>query len=158
MSDLVINVSWEYFLGIVGSIVALAYYASGRFSRLETSVDWLSEAVRELSIKAENVSTKLFAADSPVSLTPAGRRCLEESGLKLYIDLRKPVFMDELGTGTRIDICRIQDAAFRLLGQLRFDDNFAWRLNRFAFENGVSTDLLRRVGAIYLRDIVAKRI
>ena len=33
------------------------------------------------------------------------------------------------------------------------DDTFARHLNKFAYRNGASTDLLRRVGAIYLRDI-----
>ena len=32
---------------------------------------------------------------------------------------------------------------------------FQHHLNEFAFANGMSADLLRRVGAIYFRDIVA---
>ena len=46
MSDLVINISWEYFLGFIGSSILLAYYANGRFTRLETDVQMLAELVK----------------------------------------------------------------------------------------------------------------
>ena len=157
MNDLVINVSWEYFLGIVGSIVALAYYASGRFSRLEANVEWLSDAVRDLTIRAENLSSKLFETGSPVSLTAAGYRHLEKSGLKSYIDRRKADLVRQVRPSAPFDLYRVQDSAFRLLAHISFDDSFARRLNKFAFERGISTDLLRRIAAIYLRDIVADR-
>ncbi len=157
MNDLVINVGWETFLGILGSIVALAYYASGRFSRLETNVEWLSDTVRELIIRAENVSSKLFGSGSPISLTAAGCRHLEQSGLKSYIDRHKDSLVRQLRAKAQFDRYRIQDSAFRLMARIRFDDTFGRRLNAFAFEHGVSTDLLRRVAAIYLRDIAADR-
>jgi hypothetical protein len=157
MNDLVINVRWEYFLGILGSIVALAYYASGRFTRLETDVQWLSDAVRDLTIRAENISTKLFAATSPVSLTFAGQRHLEESGLRSYINRRKDTLIAQLRTIPSFDRYRVQDAAFRLFANIRFDDGYERRFHKFAFESGISTDLLRRLGAIYLRDIAADR-
>ena len=76
MTDLVINVNWEYFLGIVGSIVALAYYANGRFTRLETSVEWLKQALQDLknsveraassSAIATKASNHMRAAEPPV--------------------------------------------------------------------------------------------
>lgn len=157
MGDLVINISWDYFLGIVGSIVALAYYTSGRFSRIESDVQWLSDAVRDLTIRAENIATKLFSNSSPVSLTLAGQRHLEESGLRSYIDRRKDALIGELHGIPRFDAYRAQDAAFHLLAHIRFDDPFERRLRRFSFESGISTDLLRRLGAIYLRDLAAGR-
>jgi len=157
MNDLVINISWEFFLGILGSIIALAYYANGRFTRLETNFDWLSEALRDLTIRAENISSKLFDTGSPVSLTRAGRKFLEESGLELYIDLRRRDLVDELRRTVRFDVYDIQKAAFRLFDRILFEERFTRRLKKFAFDNGVSTDLLRRVGAIYLRDIALRR-
>lgn len=44
-----IDINWEYFLGILGTLIALAYYANGRFTRLETSVEWLKDAINALS-------------------------------------------------------------------------------------------------------------
>jgi hypothetical protein len=157
MNDLVINVSWEYFLGILGSIIALAYYTSGRFTRLETDVHWLSDAIRDLNIKAENISRKLFDAGSPVTLTFAGHLHLDHSGLKSYIDRRKPDLISQLRSSARFDIYRLQETAFRLMARMPFDQTFERRFNRFAFDKGMSTDLLRRIGAIYLRDLAAGR-
>ena len=62
MTDLVINVNWEYFLGIVGSIVALAYYANGRFTRLETSVEWLKQALQDLKNSVERAASSSATA------------------------------------------------------------------------------------------------
>lgn len=150
-----INVSWEYFLGIVGSIIALAYYASSRFTRLETNVQWLSDVVRDLVIKAENISTKLFNSGSPISLTFVGHLHLEQSGLKSYVDRRRADLVRELRKSGPSDLYSVQDAAFRLMARMPFDEPFAYRLNTFAFKRGISTDLLRRLAAIYLRDIAS---
>ena len=157
MNDLVITVSWEFFLGIMGTLIAIAYYANGRFTRLETNFDWLSDVLRELTIKAENISAKLFDNSSPVSLTATGRRSLDASGLKSYIDARSHGLISELRSATSFDLYDTQAAAFHLLGRIRLEDAFARRLKAFAFESGVSIDLMRRLGAIYLRDLALKR-
>jgi hypothetical protein len=153
MTDLVIGISWEYFLGIMGSLIALAYYANGRFTGLETDVGWLKETISELVINAENVRTKLFQNGSPVSLTAAGYHTLQRSGLKSYIDAKKQPLLRALKLGTVTDTYELQRRTFRFLADLSFEDIVAQHLNSFAFANGISTDLLRRIGAIYLRDI-----
>ena len=84
-----INITWEYFLGIFGTLIALAYYANGRFTRIETNFDWLADTVRDLTIRTENLSTKAFEVGSPVSLTATGEQLLRDSGLKSYIDHHK---------------------------------------------------------------------
>jgi hypothetical protein len=56
MNGLTISVSWEYFLGVMGALIAVAYYTNGRLTGLETSVQWLTEAVRELVLRAENIT------------------------------------------------------------------------------------------------------
>jgi hypothetical protein len=150
---LTININWEYLLGIFGTLITIAYYANGRLTRLETNFDWLADAVRDLTIKTENVSARAFETGSPISLTATGEQLLRDSGLKSYIDNRR----DELAAGLRaqapFDLYTIQESAFRMFGRISFDDTFARHLNKFAFRHGTSTDLLRRVGAIYLRDI-----
>ena len=150
---LAININWEYFLGIFGALITLAYYANGRLTRLETNFEWLADAVRDLTIKTENVSAKAFEIGSPISLTATGEQLLRDSGLKSYIDNRR----DELTAGLRaqapFDLYTIQESAFRLFDRISLDHPFDRHLNKFAYRNGTSTDLLRRVGAIYLRDI-----
>lgn len=154
MNGLIINVNWEYFLGIVGSLILIGYYANGRFTRLETNFHWLSETVRELTIKAENLATKLFNSGSPISLTVEGRWCLEQSGLRSYIDEHQDELVSELSLEAPLDLYRVQETAFRLFARAPLNESFTSQLNKFAFRNGLSTDLLRRIGAIYLRDLV----
>jgi hypothetical protein len=43
MNGLTISVSWEYFLGVMGALIAVAYYTNGRLTGLETSVQWLTD-------------------------------------------------------------------------------------------------------------------
>ena len=62
---LTINITWEYFLGILGSLIALAYYANGRLTRIETNYQWLSDTVRDLAIRIENISARAFESSSP---------------------------------------------------------------------------------------------
>jgi hypothetical protein len=50
----------------------------------------------------------------------------------------------------------VQESAFLLFAGISLDGVFEEQLNAFAFESGVSTDLLRRVAAIYLRDLAAQ--
>jgi len=155
MNGLIIYINWEYFLGVVGTLVAIAYYANGRFTRLETSVEWLKEALRGFTIASENASMKLFEARSPLSLTRAGSRILKESGLEGYIDEHQ----DELIKLTKLyrphlDPNHLQDRSFRLFADVPFAPEFEQRVNEFAFANGISIQYLRRVGAIYFRDLV----
>ena len=150
---LAININWEYFLGIFGTLITIAYYANGRLTRLETNFDWLSDAVRDLIIKTENASARAFEIGSPISLTATGEQLLRDSGLKSYIDNRRDVLTDGLRAQAPFDLYAIQESAFRMFDRISLDDAFARHLNKFAFRNGTSTDLLRRVGAIYLRDI-----
>ncbi|MBV1699524.1 MAG: hypothetical protein KGQ47_14390 [Hyphomicrobiales bacterium] len=148
-----INIGWEYFLGIIGMVIALAYYANGRLTRLETNFDWLAAGLRDLSIKIENVSAKAFDAGSPISLTATGERLLRDSGLKSYIDRRRDELSAQLRLSAPIDPYTVQEITFRLLDRITLDESFARNLNKFAFRTGNSTALLRRVAAIYLRDI-----
>jgi hypothetical protein len=50
---LIININWEFFLGVIGTLVILAYYANGRFTKLETSVEWLKDAIKVLTQRNE---------------------------------------------------------------------------------------------------------
>jgi hypothetical protein len=154
MDTLSINISWEFFLTVIGSLIAMAYYANGRFTGLETNVDWLKETISELLINAENIRTKLFKNESPVSLTPAGYHVLARSGLRSYVDAKRQALVSALRVSP--NQYELQRKAFHLFAELRFEDPVARHLHDYAFANGVSTDLLRRVAAIYLRDLASQ--
>src|SRR5215831_12697296 len=86
---LTINVTWEYFLGFFGTLIAFAYYGNGRLTRIETNYQWLADTVRDLAIKTENISARAFESSSPISLTATGEQLLRDSGLKAYVDRRR---------------------------------------------------------------------
>jgi hypothetical protein len=154
MSGLTINISWEYFLGVIGALIAVAYYTNGRFTGVETTVQWLTEAVRELLLRAENNTQRVFDNTSPISLTRSGQQVLRSSGLKSYIDTHATSWLIRAPWG---DPYRLQSWAFRLLDGMNFDARVNARINEFAFAHGLSTDLIRRIGGIYLRDLANSR-
>jgi hypothetical protein len=156
MGGLTINISWEYFLGIMGSLIAIAYYTNGRFTALETTVEWLKETVTELMLDSENHRTKLFRTGSPITLTPTGYHVLGRSGLRSYIDAKRQILVAGLNAPMASDSYELQRRAFHLLAELPFEHIVEHHLNNFAYMNGISPELLRRVGAIYLRDIATK--
>jgi hypothetical protein len=48
MNGLIIYVDWQYFLGILGALIGMAYYANGRFTKIETTVEWLKKILLEI--------------------------------------------------------------------------------------------------------------
>jgi hypothetical protein len=153
MDAIAITVSWEYFLGILGALIAIAYYSNGRFTAMETDIGWLKEMVSELSIKAENVSAKLFKNSSPASLTSAGYHALARCGLRSFVDAHRRTLLAALNAESLSDRYEIQRRAFSILAELTLDEPAARHLSTFAFSNGMSTAILRRAAAIYLRDL-----
>jgi hypothetical protein len=54
MNGITIYVDWAYFLGIVGTLIGIAYYANGRFTKIETTIEWLKEILLEIKERLEN--------------------------------------------------------------------------------------------------------
>jgi hypothetical protein len=54
MNGITIYVDWAYFLGIVGTLIGIAYYANGRFTKIETTVEWLKEILLEIKQRLED--------------------------------------------------------------------------------------------------------
>jgi hypothetical protein len=153
MDVLVMHLSWEYFLGVMGALIGIAYYTNGRFTGLETDVGLLKDTIGELAINAENVTAKVFKKGSSVSLTATGYHVLKRSGLRSYIDTKRTKLLATLNPAKQSDPYAIERRSFRLLAELPLDGAVGRHLDSFGFNNGISTTLLRRVGAIYLRDI-----
>jgi hypothetical protein len=156
MEGVIIYISWEYFLGILGALIGLAYYANGRFTKLETTVDWLKETLRGLKIGSENGTLKLFEAGSPISLTETGQRILYESGIATYIDIHKTELLKRCNTRSISNPYEFQANVFGMFADLEFNEGTDEQIKRFAFHNGMSVDLIRRAGAIYFRDIIVQ--
>jgi hypothetical protein len=54
MNGITIYIDWAYFLGIVGTLIGIAYYANGRFTKIETTVEWLKEILLEIKERLED--------------------------------------------------------------------------------------------------------
>lgn len=53
MSELSIHIGWEYFLGLIGTLIGVAYYTNGRLTRLETSMEWVKDTLTRLTARLE---------------------------------------------------------------------------------------------------------
>jgi hypothetical protein len=53
MNAITIYIDWPYFLGIIGTLIATSYYANGRFTKIETTIDWLKDTLQEIKTRLE---------------------------------------------------------------------------------------------------------
>jgi hypothetical protein len=58
MNGVTIYVDWQYFLGILGALIGMAYYGNGRFTKIETTVEWLKEILLEIKKQLDNDGTQ----------------------------------------------------------------------------------------------------
>jgi hypothetical protein len=54
MNGITIYVDWSYFLGIVGTLIGIAFYANGRFTKIETTIEWLKGTLLEIKSRLED--------------------------------------------------------------------------------------------------------
>lgn len=154
MDGIIIKISWEYFFGIMGVLLGIAWYSNGRFTKLETSMEWVKDALKEIKVSNSNEKNPVFATNSPVALTPKGTELLDASGLKKYIDSHKKELMKLCDGKESINPYEVQEHIFKVFNASVFEEKFYDQLKRFAFEQGADIELIKRVGAIYFRDIV----
>lgn len=152
-SNLIINIGILETLTIIvafsGTLIALAWRASGRLTRVETLIEGIDKRLTTL----EGKTIGAFKSQSPIALTEQGLKMLEGSGLKGFVDdgfdeLKKLATEGE-DLETSYDI---QTVAFDFFNELSFDQSFQKELKQYAFENGISMEVLRRVAGIYFRD------
>jgi hypothetical protein len=67
MNGITIHVDWQYFLGILGALIGMAYYANGRFTKIETTVDWLKQTLLEIKAELETRENRESVRSSPRS-------------------------------------------------------------------------------------------
>lgn len=149
MEELVIKIDWIWFLGIIGTLITIAFIAGGKFSKLETSISWIKETVTKLEGRMDNA----FGSASPVKLMEKGLDVLNSSGLKEYIDKNQDALISNCGLTKLHNQYDIQEKAFNCLDRFDFGD-FENKLKKVSFERGMSIEIIRRIGGIYFRDIL----
>ena len=88
-----------------------------------------------------------------MSLTSAGYHALARCGLRSFVDAHRRSLLAALNAESVADRYEVQRRAFGLLAKLTLDEPVARHLSTFAFSNDMSTTILRRAAAIYLRDL-----
>lgn len=158
--SLLIAIDWPYFLGIMAGLIVIAWYGGSRLTGVEKDVSWLKKTVdkidnkvSELSIKFGNEEKKLFNSSSPIQLTPKGDVILRESGLRAYLDNIKSNLLRACEDKRDSNPYEVQQCIFDLFDSMQFDPEFNNELKKYAYESGIEMDILRRVGAIYFRDL-----
>ena len=110
--------------------------------------------VRERFATLEGKTAGLFQAQSPISLTEAGRRYLAHSGLQEFIDENQDDLMHQGEHDRKLESpYDVQQFAFEFFDQLTLPDDLENEVKTFAYNHGVSMDSMRRIGGIYFRDL-----
>lgn len=154
----------ESLLGIAAVVLAVGV----AWGRLNTSVNKIDSDVRELKSDVKDVRERfaalegktsgLYQAHSPISLTKDGDQTLTESGLKEYIDQNKQVLIDACDAGADMRTpYDVQEYVFDFFDSHEFPQEVEDELKTYAYNQGIKMDVLRRVGAIYLRDLALEQ-
>lgn len=172
VETLLISVGVPQFIGIIFtvtfSLMAVAWKVGGRLSRVETLVesirheldDWkdsVDQTIEDLELDFDNFKSGSFENGSPIQLTAKGERILTESGFKNYIDSHRDTLLNYCQTNFKMDTAYdIQEVIFEYFRKLELEPDFEKKLKEYVFNEGISMELARRIGAIYFRDICLK--
>lgn len=151
MEGLIINIGWEYFLGIVGTLVIIVWYAGGKFAVIETRLDVLDRHISKFLLDA-------FApAHSPRQLNDRGLKVLTDSGIQPVIDSLRSELLDKLKS---LDLKNPYDAEKAILDLTQnipeLHPELLDSLKTGSFNTGTDINSLLFVGGIYLRNLVFK--
>lgn len=155
MESLVIKIDWIYFLGLMGSLIGIAWYSSARFTKAET----LLEGVDKRLTSIEGRNNGAFQSQSPISLTVKGENLLKESGLKTFIDNEKTSLTEKCSKDNNMTSAYdVQNCAFSFFDSMEFESVFEKKLKDYAYHEGIDMKVLRRVGGIYFRNIILEKL
>lgn len=160
MEGLTLNIGWEYFLGILAALGAIVWYSGSRFSKIETDVQWLKDGIKDLKLSVETIGRPpLFQSQSPIRLTELGQQILAESGLKGHIDSDTEMFMTFCrGRGSLTNPYDVQTTVFDFFDNYTFYPVLEDQLKKYAYSKGMSLSSLKRIAAIYFRDICLEKL
>ncbi len=160
-NNLVIEINWVYFLGIIGALIAIAYYSGGRFKTIETNIDWLKDAVKDLAndskVGRDNKRLNVIGNASPLRLLDKGVFVLKESGMQTWVDGNTDFLEKQCGDFCNTSAYEIQEQIFDLFDNLKLDADVDKKFKDYAYKEGMNVETIYRIGAIYFRDICLKK-
>lgn len=110
--------------------------------------------VRERFSGLEGKTANLFQTKSPISLTDTGNKYLKESGFKDFIDSNNELLSAACSKDRKMKTpYDVQESVFDFFANYDFPTEILDKIKTYAFNQGINVDVMRRVGAIYFRDI-----
>lgn len=162
-TEIVIKIEIIYFLGIIGSLILIVWRGGLKLGNIENSLKWLKEGFEKVESRLGSLEVKKSGMEnpgSPVDPTKKGWKYLKESGLDKIIDEEKredllKILKDSLPENyTKYDV---QEKARIVVLNLRDDTEVGKKMEEYAFDNGISVDILLRLGGLLLRDNFLER-
>ena len=156
-TELIIKIDMVYFLGILGTILTLAWIFSKKLSVIETSITLIKRELGRLWNGISSMESRLAGAEgskSPLNPTHLGWKWLNESDLTKIIDEEKKTWLlQNLRNSLPPDYTDydVQEVARRVMVSLK-DDSLMKDVKQYAFEHGIDIEMLLRLGGLLLRD------
>lgn len=156
-TELVLKINILYFLGIIGTLLGITWYAAYKFGTLEDSIKWVK---RELSNLWDAIKTReamragVEGKGSPINPTELGWKYIKESGLERIVDEeKKEELLEKLRNFLGKDYTEydVQENARKILVSMK-DDPTLKPIKEYAFNNGIDVDIILLLGGLLLRD------
>lgn len=158
-TEFVIKIDMIYFLGIMGSLILIAWYAGSRVSSIETSIKWIKEQLDDVSRRVFTLwEERVARARSPIKLNQRGEDILEKSGIKDLIDNGLPQFLDSVKEKNPQNAYQVQEFSKEAVFRIKLNPEILTKLQNGAFGVGTDIDTLLLVGGIYLRDLLLLKL
>jgi hypothetical protein len=127
-----------------------------KYEKIETEIHKMSGDLRECTTKIEertsSSQTKYAKRGSPMMLTPDGQSLLKQSGGDKFIEKNKDEFVEKLRAMNPRSAYDVQESAKQVFEKMQNEDRFI-PFKDFAFNEGLSLDILFLVLGLHLRDI-----
>ena len=157
VTEIIIKIYFLYFLGIVGTLIGLTWYASHKFSKLENSIEWIKRELGNLWDAVKGREARRAGAEatgSPINPTELGWKYIRESGLDKIVDTeKKEELLEKLKNSLGKDYAEydVQEKARKLVVSMKDDPMFK-PVKEYAFSNGIDVDIILLLGGLLLRD------
>lgn len=183
INDLINNPYFQYMISpaITASVVVFTLAKimnlgefKERFKNMEESLKELKTEIKVLTKRIDvierhldiikgylvvetGLDVRLFTSNSPLTLTEKGEKLLDEAEFREVYKENKDWFLDEIrkhGIETESDI---DEAAYEVMEYCRDNEKFI-DYKEIAYQNGLTTEVLLKVLAIYLREEAIKEL
>lgn len=159
---------------IVGAVLWFGFNKTLKLGEIKKDFDDLKENVGELINRSDSmvtnitvikthlvekagVSAALFQTMSPITLTPSGKKLIQAVGFDDFVTANYEEIFTGFFEGRADTLLKLDDISEAVVEHLFTEGRLPSYANE-AFQRGLSTDVLLRACALYLRDFMAKKL